>query len=70
MPIVKRKSLPPVQSIARKPGRPIYEIIKELDAQASDLAWEGRFEEADAAQAAADAYRERYKNGELHDPEF
>jgi hypothetical protein len=81
MPIKKRTSLPPKPFVKHRrpstvepyklPGRPLTEILRELDRKVSDLEWE----QTDHASAIdykrqADDIRKRIEAGELYEVDF
>lgn len=78
MPIVKRITLPPVKHRRpsrvepyQQPGRPLVDILRELDRKVSDYDWAGDNEaEADNLRYQAEAIRERIEAGELYEVDF
>jgi hypothetical protein len=77
MPIIKRRSIPNVNvqrgTAGRRldpyelPGRPLVDILKEYDKQASDAAWAEKHDEAAIWQAKAATLRVRIEAGELYE---
>ena len=74
MPIKKRTSLPlpPTRKIEpyKLPGKPLSEVLRHYDREASDAAWSGATEKAERYTARANDVRNRLQAGELYEVDF
>ena len=81
MPIKKRSTLPPIAPVKHRrpssvppytqPGRPLAEILRELDQKVSDLEWDQKdHASAEDYRRQADDIRKRIEAGEIYEVSF